>query len=81
MNWCKGNEIYYVAVGPEDPLANGLADELLNSGIPCFGPCKKGAEIEANKDWAKTFMMRHGIPTAEFKSFTSADEAKQFIRT
>lgn len=77
--WCKDNTIDLVVIGPEDPLANGIVDALQSSGIKCFGPTKDGAEIEANKDWAKKFMVKYQIPTAKYKSFTDATEAKQFI--
>lgn len=78
--FCKDNEVSLVAVGPEDPLANGIADTLTSHGISVFGPQKNGANIESNKDWAKSFMNRHGVPTARWKSFTDADEAKNFIK-
>ncbi|XP_055591087.1 trifunctional purine biosynthetic protein adenosine-3 [Uranotaenia lowii] len=80
VNWCKTNSINLVAVGPEDPLAQGLGDKLLAAGIQCFGPGQKGALIEADKNWSKDFMHRHGIPTARYSSFRNADEAKAFIR-
>lgn len=48
-------------------------------GIGCFGPSASAAEIESSKDFAKQFMLRHGIPTARFQSFTNADEACQHI--
>lgn len=67
-------------VGPEDPLANGIVDELQNHNIKCFGPTKAGAEIEANKKWSKDFMIRHEIPTARFEAFTDAEKAKTYIR-
>lgn len=79
VTWCKSNAIYLVAVGPEDPLAEGLGDALLAAGIKCFGPGRRGAQIEADKNWSKDFMHRHGIPTARYSSFTKAEEAKAFI--
>ncbi|PZC74888.1 hypothetical protein B5X24_HaOG207051 [Helicoverpa armigera] len=79
--WCKDNEIDYVVIGPEDPLANGIVDNLAPFGIKCFGPTKAGARIEADKDWSKTFMNKYQIPTARHKSFTDAVAAKEFINT
>ncbi|KAL0883449.1 hypothetical protein ABMA27_016828 [Loxostege sticticalis] len=79
--WCKDQSIDLVVVGPEDPLANGIVDGLAPFKIPCFGPTKAGAEIEANKDWAKKFMNKYQIPTARHKSFTDAKAAKEFINS
>uniref|UniRef100_A0A182QP91 Trifunctional purine biosynthetic protein adenosine-3 n=1 Tax=Anopheles farauti TaxID=69004 RepID=A0A182QP91_9DIPT len=81
VTWCQQNQIDLVAVGPEDPLADGLADTLQAAGIKCFGPGRRGAQIEADKNWSKDFMHRHGIPTARYASFTDATEAKAFIRS
>lgn len=79
--WCKEHEIDLVVIGTEDPLANGIVDGLTPLGIPCFGPTKAGAQIEANKDWSKSFMKKYQIPTAKYKSFTDAAAAKEFIMT
>ena len=68
-----------VVVGPEDPLVKGVydffkQDEQLKN-IPVIGPSKAGAVLEGSKDFAKSFMQRHGIPTAAYRSFTSANLA------
>jgi phosphoribosylamine-glycine ligase len=69
-----------VNIGPEEPLADGIVDYLENIGILCFGPIQQAAQIEASKAFAKNFMQRHGIPTAQFKSFTEPSEAKDHIQ-
>ena len=57
---CKEKNIALVIVGPESPLANGMADALSGAGIRCFGPKQAAAQIEASKSFAKQFMARHG---------------------
>lgn len=69
-----------VAIGPEDPLANGIADELTAQGIKVFGPVKNAAKIESDKEWAKSFMDKYNVATAKWKSFSDAIEAKTFIQ-
>jgi phosphoribosylamine--glycine ligase len=66
-------QINLVVVGPEDPLVNGIVDffkedEQLKN-IPIIGPSKKGAQLEGSKDFSKQFMLRHGIPTAQYQTF------------
>lgn len=78
--FCKDNQVSLVVIGPEDPLANGIADALESEGISVFGPRRNGARIESDKSWAKTFMDKYGIPTARWKAFTSAEEANEFIK-
>ncbi|BFZ23566.1 hypothetical protein BsWGS_26605 [Bradybaena similaris] len=80
LHWCQENGITFVVVGPEDPLADGIVDYFSqNSAIPAFGPTAAAAQIEADKSFAKHFMVRHGIPTARFQSFRDADEACNYI--
>lgn len=81
------NGIEMIVVGPEDPLVNGIYDELKNdartSHIHIIGPSKAGAVIEGSKDFAKGFMSRHNIPTAKYRTFSSADieEGIAFLET
>ena len=79
IEFCKTNEIDLVVVGPEAPLADGLANSLSGAGIRCFGPKQAAAEIEASKSFAKDFMARHNIPTAKYATFTRLDEALDFL--
>jgi phosphoribosylamine--glycine ligase len=66
-------------VGPETPLAAGIVDLFRARGLKIFGPTKEAAQLESSKDFAKSFMQRHGIPTAKFKSFTDAELAHAYI--
>ncbi len=68
-----------VVVGPEGPLAAGLADRLREEGIAVFGPGASGARLEASKAFSKEFMQRHGIPTARFRVVRSRDEARAVL--
>lgn len=72
-------KVRLVIVGPEVPLAKGIADFLLEKEIMCFGPTTEGARIESDKEWAKQFMLKHKIPTAEWQSFTDAKKAQDYI--
>lgn len=68
-----------VVIGPEVPLAAGLADALRAQGVRVFGPNRDAAEIEWSKSFAKDFMRRHNIPTAQYQSFIELDEALTHI--
>jgi phosphoribosylamine--glycine ligase len=72
--------IALVVVGPEDPLAAGIADDLKQTGVQVFGPCAAAARLEASKSFAKAFMARHHIPTAAYAEFSNADTAMNYIR-
>ena len=69
-----------VVVGPEAPLALGLADRIRDRGVPVFGPGAAAARIESSKAFAKDLMARHGIPTARFQTFTDAAAAREYCR-
>ncbi|MEW6522256.1 MAG: phosphoribosylamine--glycine ligase [Bacillota bacterium] len=79
LQLARDEEIGLVVVGPEDPLAAGLADRLLDLGFPVFGPRKGAAVIESSKAWAKAFMVRHGIPTGDYRQFGQLGEACRYI--
>lgn len=76
-----------VVVGPEDPLVKGIYDNFKNdertSHIPVIGPSKQGAVLEGSKDFAKSFMQRHNIPTAKYRTFngTNIEEGLKFLET
>ncbi|HTX91439.1 MAG TPA: phosphoribosylamine--glycine ligase [Anaerolineales bacterium] len=76
---CRENHIDLVIVGPEIPLAAGLADDLSAAGIRVFGPSKAAAQIEASKVFSKDFMQRHGIPTAAYSTFSQLPAALTYL--
>jgi phosphoribosylamine---glycine ligase len=77
--FAKKEKVYLTVVGPEAPLAAGIVDEFRQAGLKIFGPTRAAAQLEASKDFAKSFMMRHGIPTAAHRTFERADEAKAYV--
>ena len=90
-DWIKEGENPYVQVarhencslaviGPEDPLAEGLADEFWNAGIPCVGPKKAAAQLEASKDLSKEFMEKYGVACAKSKTFTDKAAAVKYVK-
>lgn len=70
ISFCNSNKIELVVVGPEQPLTDGIADILMSNDIKCFGPSKFASQLEGSKSFAKNFMKKYKIPTAEFNSFT-----------
>jgi len=75
LSAAQHHQIDLVVVGPEAPLAAGLADTLRQSGLAVFGPGADGAQLEASKQWAKALMVAAGMPTARHWSASSLDEA------
>lgn len=71
--------IELVVVGPEAPLAKGLADVLREDGVLVFGPGQAGAELESSKAYSKELMNKNGIPTAGFRIVTSAEAAREYL--
>jgi len=66
-------------VGPEQPLAAGIVNLFRARGLKVFGPTKEAAQLESSKDFAKAFMHRHGIPTANYQTFTDVQQAHAYI--
>ena len=67
-------------IGPEDPLADGLADVFWNADIPCVGPKKAAAQLEASKDLSKNFMKKYGVACAGSETFVNKDAACEYIK-
>ena len=67
-------------IGPEDPLAEGIADEFWKADIPCVGPKKAGAQLEASKDLSKGFMKKYGVACPSSETFVNKDAACEYIK-
>jgi phosphoribosylamine--glycine ligase len=81
VRFARDQQIDLTVVGPEQPLVDGIVDEFDRQGLAIFGPSKSAAAIEGSKVFAKEFMKRNGIPTAEFRSFTAAErfDAERYV--
>ena len=77
--WALDNGISLTLVGPEAPLAAGIVDDFRAHGLRIFGPTRAAAQLESSKAFSKAFMQRHGIPTAEFETFTDAALAHAYV--
>jgi phosphoribosylamine--glycine ligase len=77
--FAKKNDVHLTVVGPEAPLSAGVVDAFQAARLKIFGPTKAAAQLEASKDFAKSFMVRHKLPTALHRTFTDATEAKAFV--
>ncbi|WP_163269170.1 phosphoribosylamine--glycine ligase [Chelativorans alearense] len=80
VDFCHGQAIDLVVVGPEAPLVAGLADDLIAAGIPVFGPTAEAARLEGSKGFTKDLCSRYGIPTAAYARFADATHAKDYVR-
>jgi phosphoribosylamine--glycine ligase len=76
---CRRENISLTVVGPEAPLAAGIVDAFREAGLRIFGPTRAAAQLESSKHFAKEFMQRHGLPTARYRSFESAAEARAYV--
>lgn len=77
--FAKTNHIDFTVVGPEAPLAKGIVDIFRDKGLRIFGPTKNATQLESSKDFAKAFMKRNGIPTADYETFTDPKAAHDYI--
>jgi len=77
--WATANKIALTVVGPEAPLAAGVVDEFRKHGLRVFGPTQAAAQLESSKAFSKAFMKRHGIPTAEYETFTDPVLAHAYL--
>ena len=78
-DFAKREKIHLTVVGPEAPLAAGIVDVFRNNGLRIFGPTQLAAQLESSKDFSKAFMKRHGIPTADYQTFSNTLEAHAYI--
>ncbi|QLI81875.1 phosphoribosylamine--glycine ligase [Chitinibacter fontanus] len=79
VEFAKTENIALTVVGPEAPLSQGVVDAFRAAGLKIFGPTQAGAQLESSKDFAKAFMKRHGIPTADYETFADAAKAHAYI--
>ncbi len=79
LDFARSERIAFTVVGPEAPLAEGIVDAFRAADQRIFGPTRAAARLESSKDYAKAFMRRNGIPTADYATFESAAEAHQYI--
>jgi len=77
--WAQNNKVGLTVVGPEGPLAAGIVDEFRAYGLRIFGPTKAAAQLESSKAFSKAFMRRHGIPTAEYATFSDPVSAHAYV--
>lgn len=79
LAFAKEKSIAFTLVGPEAPLVAGIVDTFENAGLRCLGPNQMAAQLEGSKQFAKDFMIRHNIPTADYRVFTDSIKAKKHL--
>ncbi|MDO4247360.1 MAG: phosphoribosylamine--glycine ligase [Neisseria sp.] len=79
IEFCRAENMAFTVIGPEAPLAAGIVDDFRAAGLPVFGPTRAAAQLESSKDFAKAFMKRHGIPTAQYQTFEDAKSAHDYV--
>ena len=80
-NFAVEEKIDLTVVGPEEPLTKGITDVFKAEGLKIFGPSKEAAKLEGSKIYAKNFMKKYGVKTAEYEVFTDFDSASKYIKT
>ncbi len=79
LDLARSRDINFAVVGPEDPLAGGIVDELESAGIPTFGPSRQAARLEASKSFAKELMLHEGVPCARGEGFDDLGAAHAYV--
>ncbi len=79
IDFAKENDIAWTFIGPDDALAAGIVDDFNAAGLKAFGPTKNAAELEWSKDFAKEIMVKYGVPTAAYTTFSDFEQAKAYI--
>jgi phosphoribosylamine---glycine ligase len=79
IRFAKDKQISLTVVGPEAPLVAGIVESFEKAELPIFGPSQLAAKLEGSKAYAKEFMQKHKIPTAEYNSFNNLEEAKNYL--
>ena len=79
IEFAKKNDVAWSFIGPDDALAAGIVDDFNQAGLKAFGPSRLAAELEWSKDFAKEIMVKYGVPTAAYSTFSDFEEAKAYI--
>ena len=80
IDFAKKYTVDLPIIGPEGPLVADIVDSFQAAGLRCFGPTAKAARLEASKSYTKEFLWRHNIPTARFRTFRKAADAKDYVQ-